>query len=58
LPELLQDPGEHIILGDFNLHHPMWNGPYTVTQHDAADQLLDYVELANLQLLLPPGSIT
>jgi hypothetical protein len=48
LLELLQDPREHIILGDFNLHHPMWNGPHTVTQHDAADQLLDYVELANL----------
>ena len=58
LPELLQAPGEYIVLGDFNLHHPMWNGPQTVTQHEAADQLLDSVMQANLQLLLPPGSTT
>jgi hypothetical protein len=26
LDELLQREGEHIILGDFNLHHPVWCG--------------------------------
>jgi exonuclease III len=26
LPELLRAEGEHILLGDFNLHHPFWGG--------------------------------
>jgi len=27
LPQASQMPGEHIFLGDFNLHHPLWAGP-------------------------------
>jgi hypothetical protein len=23
----LQAPGQHLIVGDFNLHHPLWGGP-------------------------------
>jgi len=36
----------------------MWNGPQTVTQYDAADQLLDCVAQVNLQLLLLLGATT
>lgn len=49
---------EHIILGDFNLHHPVWSGPARPTQHRAANQLLDVVRQAQLQLTLSPGTVT
>ena len=29
--------GEHILLRDFNLHHPYWSGPSKPTQYAAAD---------------------
>jgi exonuclease III len=48
----------HVLLGDFNLHHPFWSGPTRPTQHAAADELLDIVEKHDLTLTLPKGSIT
>ena len=33
----LQDPGEHILLGDFNLHHPYWGGAGVRGQHEASE---------------------
>ena len=48
----------HILLGDFNLHHPFWNGPSRPTQHAAADQLLDIIDEFNLSLTLPKGTVT
>jgi hypothetical protein len=27
LPSLLAREGEHLVLGDFNLHHPLWSSP-------------------------------
>ena len=47
----------HILLGDFNLHHPFWNGPSRPTQHAAADQLLDIIDEFNLSLTLPKGTV-
>ena len=58
LPQLLSKPGEHVLLGDFNLHHPIWGGPQCFTRHDMADELLRVVNEADLQLLTPPGTIT
>ena len=50
--------GKHILLGDFNLHHPYWSGPSRPTQHVAADQLLELLEEKNFSLTLPRGTIT
>jgi len=54
---------EHIVLGDFNLHHPHWGG---ISQHEIdseethreADELLSIMERHHLQLLLPQGTRT
>ena len=48
----------HILLGDFNLHHPLWNDPSRTTQHAGADQLLNIIEESSLSLTLPKGTIT
>ena len=48
----------HIVVGDFNLHHPTWGGLRCLTQHAAADRLLDAAAAADLNLTLPPGTIT
>jgi hypothetical protein len=58
LRDALEAPGEHLLIGDFNVHHPWWSGIHNPTQHDAADQLIDEVRLANLQLLTPTGITT
>jgi ribonuclease HI len=49
---------EHIVLGDFNLHHPHWAGVDHRTAHREADELLAIAEANQLQLLLPPGTPT
>ena len=54
----LQADVEHVLMGDFNLHHPLWCGPSRPTQHAAASQLLDLVEAADLDLTLPQGTVT
>jgi hypothetical protein len=48
---------DHVLLGDFNIHHPNWGGP-RVTPHRASQLLLSLQVLHNLSLLLPPESIT
>ena len=54
----LNGPGEHILLGDFNLHHPHWGGARVRGQHEASEQLLDIIESKNLSLTLPRGTVT
>jgi exonuclease III len=49
---------EHILLGDFNLHHPMWGGHIALDQHWAADSLINITSRAHMELILPPGTIT
>jgi hypothetical protein len=49
---------EHIILGDFNLHHPKWGGNLAQTQHRAANTLIQITEEKGLYLLTEPGTIT
>lgn len=58
LRQQLQMPGQHIIVGDFNLHHPWWGGPSIPTQHDSADLLIEIVQEANMDLVLPEGTVT
>jgi hypothetical protein len=49
---------EHIVLGDFNLHHPFWGGIARPLQHRMADQLLDLVGHFALDLATPVGTRT
>jgi endonuclease/exonuclease/phosphatase family metal-dependent hydrolase len=57
LTNLLTRNDNKLVLGDFNLHHPMWGGPETVTDN-AADDLIDDMEERRFGLWLPPGTIT
>ena len=57
LREALKISGEHIIIKDLNLHHPSWGGPSYLIQHKLADNLLDIVRDADLNLTLPQGTI-
>ena len=54
----LATDAQHVLLGDFTLHHPFWNGITRPTQHAAADQLLNIVEEFDLSLTLPKGTVT
>jgi len=47
-----------IIGGNFNLHPPLWNPEGYLRQDDEAETLIDMMTDMNLNLLLPPGTIT
>ena len=49
---------EHIVLGDFNLHHPMWAGTQARRTSDKAGDLLELIADHHLELLLPIGTKT
>ena len=49
---------EHLVAGDFNLHHPWWGGVRCVTSHSAADRLIEVVEDLGMDLITPEGLIT
>jgi len=59
-----QGTHEHIIwLGDFNRHHPMWEPInnthlFTAANLDAANNLINLVNMYNLVQVLPPGLAT
>jgi hypothetical protein len=55
--ELIQLEGEHILLGDFNLHHPLWN-PENNGHHRIANSLLESLTNRGLELILPPKTVT
>ena len=55
---MLDTSGPQILLGDFNLHHPLWTGPTRPTQHNAADTLIEITEQNGMELMLPQGTIT
>ena len=55
---LEEDPeGQHLVVGDLNLHHPAWGG-LDVEGDREAEQLLTIMDEQQLALLLPQGSIT
>ena len=58
LRELIKKKGRHIILGDFNLHHPLWNSPTYDKHHYIADELLDIVSEIGAILYTPKGLVT
>ncbi len=54
---LLDTSADHILLGDLNLHHPLWGGERATT--DAlAESFISFFNAHLLNLLLPPGNIT
>ena len=57
LAEALRDhpTDQHIVLGDFNLHHPLWTGPEYSHQDREADELIDLLERFSLHLASPPA---
>jgi len=55
---LEMDGDRHILLGDFNLHHPLWEGPTRGRQHKMADTLLDITTKEDLRLLTTAGEPT
>jgi ribonuclease HI len=46
------------IVGDFNLHHPLWNPPEYDKQDREAEDLINLMATNGLNLILPPGTIT
>lgn len=58
LPPMREQRGfSYLILGDFNLHHPVWGGDNAV-QDGKAEDLLELMDAADLDFWLPPGTIT
>lgn len=56
---LAEHPGQqHMVVGDLNLHHPMWARPDYNHRHEEADDLIRVAEDHSLELLTPPGTIT
>ena len=54
----IQEQGNHIIVGDFNLHHPYWGGRAVDQAHTGAELLLNQLRAGKLDLLLQPGTTT
>ena len=58
LPGLLVREGEHLVLGDFNLHHPLWSSPRNPAAHLAADIVVETLLARDMELATPKGTIT
>ncbi len=58
IPRLIQHEGEHILLGDFNLHYPNWNNSGRFTYHREADDLIATTALRDMELILPSKAVT
>lgn len=58
LAQALRMEGSHVVVGDFNLHHPLWGGSVYPHQHTMADTLIETMRSAGLELALPQGTIT
>ena len=46
------------MVGDFNLHHPLWNPSDYETHDHEAEELIDLMATNGLNLILPAGTIT
>jgi Endonuclease-reverse transcriptase len=58
LGRLLETGDRHIILGDLNLHHPLWNNPDYLQHHHIADDFLDIMGNIGAILHTPRGLAT
>ena len=54
----LQIDVKHVLMKNFNLHYLLWCDSSRFTQHAAANQLLNLIETANLNLILSQNTIT
>lgn len=52
-----ESPRNLVLLGDFNLHHPLWSHRQSVSGQDAED-LLEIIQDHQLELLTAPGTPT
>ena len=55
------DPDDYdciIIVGDFNLHHPLWNPPEYEVHEEQSDELVEMMMAHDLRTLIPTGTIT
>jgi len=48
---------DHLVLGDFNLHHPAWGGP-GIAPHAETSHLLQFLDKTGLLQLTDPGVTT
>jgi hypothetical protein len=48
----------HMVAGDFNLHHPMWEGADHQTESQAARDLVEWAETNNMALASTTGAVT
>jgi hypothetical protein len=55
LPNILSRDGDHLLLGDFNLHHQLWSGTANTRPERMALDLLAFSQQAGLELATPPG---
>ena len=56
--EITVSETNHVVVGDFNLHHPLWSSIERLTRHEAADILLEVAYNHSLELVTPRGTIT
>ncbi len=56
--EQAEKDSNHVVVGDFNLHHPLWSSVERLTQHNAADILLETAYDHELELVTPRGMTT
>ena len=53
LNKLLAEEGHYLVVGDFNLHHPLWCRVRNPATHDLSETLIDQLESKGLELLTP-----
>ncbi|KAM5349199.1 hypothetical protein ACJ41O_009022 [Fusarium nematophilum] len=51
-------PGDNLLVGDFNFHHPNWSGGGKAKETPAGNQFAAGVKAVGLELLTKPGTIT
>ena len=49
---------KHIVVGDFNLHYPVWESYQYLNQHALANIFFEIIDNFNLDLAMKPDSIT
>jgi len=55
---LQEEEQESILLGDFNLHNPLWNAPTRNSYHGDSEKLIDITAESQMTLTTPQGTIT
>ena len=58
LGNVLQQEGEHLVVGDFNVHHPLWCSIRNPTTHELGEKLAETLSAYQCELLTPQGLIT